>query len=241
MAADRKTFREPLETKWTGSNAARYDQARRVSPEGKLFSVSRRRALVPIIDRLPPGKAIEMAAGTGLVTQFLLARGFLVTATDVSEDMLAQLKTRIADLGVGDRCEVRTENAFALSQDSAAFDLAVCIGLLTWINSGAELRRAFGEAARVLRPGGHFLFNYRNRWSPHNLYTKGRGYSSSAIRAMLAEAGLRPVATRNSSHFRLKFWRSHFGAGRILLVIDRMLDALKSPFPWHVYVLARKA
>jgi len=229
-----------LETKWTGVSAARYDESRFATPAGRLFAHTRERAYIQLLDLAPPGKAIEMAAGTGLVTQYLLEHGFDVVATDASEDMLQQLKRRITELGLKKHCEIRTENAFSLSQPSGAFDLAVCIGLLTWVDSPAKLRLGLQEAARVLKPGGYYLFNYCNHSSPQLLFSRRRGYRRSEIRSLMDETGFDIVATRNGSHFRLRQFRHGWALGKLLLMIDRVLAKLRSTFVWQVYVLARK-
>jgi len=240
MKTGGKKFRMRLESNWTGAKATRYDTSRSLSPAGKLFERSRERALTSLLEYVPIGKTIEIAAGTGLITTFLLNRGFDVLATDVSEDMLDRLRQRVVGMGPDVRCEVRPENAFALSADSGSFDVAVCISLLIWLESVTQLRLAISEAARVLRPGGYFLFNYRNRWSPQNLISKGHGHTRSTIRSLLSEAELEVVATSNGSHFRLRQFRRNYGLARLMSAFDHVLNRMGSPFAWHVFVLARK-
>ncbi len=87
---------------------------------------------------------LELGAGTGKLTEQLLARGCTVTATDPSESMLSRLARRApgarAAVGTAERVPVR----------SRSVDLVVAAQAFHWFDAEAALR----EVARVLRPGG---------------------------------------------------------------------------------------
>lgn len=103
----------------------------------------------------PFGNALEIGAGTGYFSLNLARLGLIVrpTATDISTGMLAQLADTAGELGVG----VRTVQAEAerLPFADASFDLVFGHAVLHHI---PDLGRAFGEFARVLRPGGSIAF-----------------------------------------------------------------------------------
>jgi len=103
----------------------------------------------------PFGDALEIGAGTGYFTLNLLRTGLIerATATDLSPGMLWALQQNASRLGV----EIRTERADAerLPFEDASFDLVFGHAVLHHI---PDLRRAFVEFHRLLRPGGMIAF-----------------------------------------------------------------------------------
>lgn len=88
---------------------------------------------------------LEVGAGTGKLTESLIAAGHDVHATDPSAEMLGKLSERLPD--------VRTSIATAerLPCIDGSVDLVVCAQAFHWFDQEAAL----AEFARVLRPGGH--------------------------------------------------------------------------------------
>jgi ubiquinone/menaquinone biosynthesis C-methylase UbiE len=103
----------------------------------------------------PFGDALEIGAGTGYFSLNLLQAGAIerATATDISPGMLATLEENAKRLGL----EVRTAAAEAetLPFPDESFDLVFGHAVLHHI---PDLRQAFSEFARVLRPGGTLAF-----------------------------------------------------------------------------------
>ena len=102
----------------------------------------------------PPRRVLEVAAGTGIVTSALhaaLPQAHIV-ATDLNEGMIAQGARRLSAANV----TWQQADATALPFADAEFDLVVCqFGAMFF----PDRVRAFGEALRVLTPGGRFLLN----------------------------------------------------------------------------------
>jgi len=99
-------------------------------------------------DRLPRdgGHVLDVATGTGLVAEALLARGFRVTGLDQSPGMLAAARARFAG-----RVELVEASADALPFPDASFDHLTFTYLLRYVDDpGGTL----AELARVVRPGG---------------------------------------------------------------------------------------
>lgn len=110
-------------------------------------------AMLAMADLAPGHEVVETAAGSGLVT-FPVARAVTsdgrVTATDMSEKMVATGAERAAELGL-DHVSFDRQNAEDLTFDSARFDRALCaLGLMYIPNPVAAL----SDMARVLQPGG---------------------------------------------------------------------------------------
>lgn len=101
---------------------------------------------------------LDIPFGTGRFEPIYRGAGFRVIGRDISEDMLAEARRRIApgwDIGTG--------NVLAIDLEDGAVDVAVCIRLLNMLDP-AETARALRELQRVarravivsLRVGGEF-------------------------------------------------------------------------------------
>lgn len=107
------------------------------------------------VAKLQPARVLEIAAGTGVVTRRLaesLPADVSIVATDLNQPMLDQA----AAIGTARPVELRQADALRLPFPDAAFDVVVCqFGVMFF----PDKARAFGEARRVLRPGGRFIFS----------------------------------------------------------------------------------
>jgi ubiquinone/menaquinone biosynthesis C-methylase UbiE len=100
-------------------------------------------------------RSLEIGAGTGYFSLNLLQAGIVgeATCTDISPGMVATLARNAQRLGL----DVRTARADAESLPfaDASFDLVLGHAVLHHL---PNLRRAFAEFHRVLRPGGRIIF-----------------------------------------------------------------------------------
>ena len=107
-----------------------------------------------------PVAVLEIAAGTGVVTRALapkLSSRASYTVTDLNQPMLDYAASR---QGADSRIQWRQADAMALPFADGAFDLVCCqFGAMFFPDRSS----AYREARRVLRPGGHFLFNVWDR------------------------------------------------------------------------------
>ncbi len=100
---------------------------------------------------LPPGRAVDLAAGEGRNAIWLAHQGWHVTAVDFAEAGLAKGRGLAAELGPG---SVDWVVADATTWSGADFDLAV----VAYLQLGAEQRAAALRGAfDALRPGGTLL------------------------------------------------------------------------------------
>ncbi len=99
---------------------------------------------------------LELAGGTGIVSRRLrdaLAPEARLVVTDLNPPMLDVARGKFE---AGETVEFAPADAMALPFDDGAFDLIVCqFGVMFFPDKVASFR----EAARVLRPGGRYLFN----------------------------------------------------------------------------------
>ena len=102
---------------------------------------------------------LETAAGTGIVTRALarsLAKTVAIVATDLNQPML---DFAAAQSGA-ETVTWRHADALSLPFPDASFDAVVCqFGVMFF----PDKRAACGEALRVLKRGGRFLFNVWDR------------------------------------------------------------------------------
>jgi SAM-dependent methyltransferase len=100
-------------------------------------------------------RSLEIGAGTGYFTLNMLQAGIVrdATCTDISPGMVTTLGANAHRLGL----EVRTAraDAEALPFPDESFDLVLGHAVLHHL---PDLRRAFAEFHRVLRPGGRIAF-----------------------------------------------------------------------------------
>ena len=170
------------------------------------------RDLTSRITRLAPHCVLEIAAGTGVVTRALAAElppATGIVATDLNQPMLDHARKRLAHDG---RIEWKQADALALPFDDGRFDVVTCqFGAMFF----PDKVQAYREAHRVLKAGGHFLFNVWDRIAdsefadmitqalaelfpddpPRFLARTPHGYCDEAIiRAELREAGFASVS-----------------------------------------------
>lgn len=108
---------------------------------------------------LAPREVLETAAGTGAVTRALaraLPADVSLTATDLNPPMIE----RAQRTGTSRLVHWQAADAMQLPFDDQRFDLVVCqFGAMFF----PDKAQAYGEARRVLKPGGTFLFNVWDR------------------------------------------------------------------------------
>ncbi len=107
-----------------------------------------------------PSAILEVAAGTGVVSRALapkLSSGASYVVTDLNQPMLDYAASQQA---LDSRIKWLQADALALPFENAVFDLVCCqFGAMFF----PDRSTAYREAKRILKPGGHFLFNVWDR------------------------------------------------------------------------------
>ncbi len=108
-----------------------------------------------------PESVLELAAGTGIVTRKLrdtLADSCDLVASDLNPPML---EVASAKFGPSERVRFEQADATDLPFGEASFDVVVCqFGVMFF----PDRERSYAEVRRVLRPGGHYVFNTWGSW-----------------------------------------------------------------------------
>jgi SAM-dependent methyltransferase len=111
------------------------------------------------IAALRPGRVLEIAAGTGVVTR-AMAAALPPQTSIVATDLNAAMIEHASALGASRPVEWRQADAMTLPFDDGTFDAVVCqFGAMFF----PDRPKAYAEARRVLRPGGTLLFNVWDR------------------------------------------------------------------------------
>lgn len=98
-----------------------------------------------------PGRCLDLGCGTGIALPLLSRLGWSIVGVDISADQLAVARARADEIGA----ELLEADASGLPFADASFDAVASILTHTDFEDAAA---AFAEVARVLRPGGRFVY-----------------------------------------------------------------------------------
>ena len=187
------------------------------------------------------GRLLDVGCGTGVHTEALRERGWDVTGIDQSEDMLRRARDRGLDVVKADATELPFEDG--------TFDAAVSL----WTHTDVDgFQQAVGEIARVLRPGGQFVYAgghpcfvgphsrfFRAEGTPelHPGYREERRYGLDAPGVASTE-GLR--AKVGAVHLTLESFLHAFLAADLRLESFEELGFDAEPYPFAVALRWRR-
>jgi len=118
-----------------------------------------RRILLDELRLAPAGRQVlDVGCGGGLLAEEFARLGFTVTGVDPSEESLGVARRHAESEGLA--ITYRRATGEALPFADASFDVAYCCDVLEHV---ADLGRVVAETARVLRPGGVYLYDTFNR------------------------------------------------------------------------------
>ncbi len=103
-------------------------------------------------------EVLDLGCAGGFMAEALAARGAKVTGIDPASEAIEAARAHARDGGVQIAYDVGVGEA--LPYAAASFDAIVCVDVLEHVS---DLTQVLAEAARVLRPGGLFLFDTINR------------------------------------------------------------------------------
>jgi 2-polyprenyl-6-hydroxyphenyl methylase/3-demethylubiquinone-9 3-methyltransferase len=118
-----------------------------------------RRVLTRDLNLDPQGKtALDVGCGGGLLAEEFAQLGCRVTGVDPSAESLQTARGHAAATGLDIQYVEATGEQ--LPFEDAAFDLVYCCDVLEHVD---DLQRTLDESARVLKPGGVYMYDTINR------------------------------------------------------------------------------
>ena len=164
------------------------------------YAVSRRREF--FLNRAR-GECLEVGAGTGEMSYALVRAGRNVVATDISPNMVLEIKKKLGIKAVV--CD-----AERLPFPDSSFDTVLGAEMIYYLDHPEKFLR---EARRVLRPGGQLLLSSANNTT--KIYDRARAFlrtlgighmyfddkirefvTAKKLKTLLASAGFRVVEVR---------------------------------------------
>ena len=106
---------------------------------------------------IEPRTVVDLACGTGSVTEILARKGYRVTGVDMSEEMLTEAAMKTMDMEQPPMYSCQLLQNLRLPR---GVDMAVCaLDSLDYILDPADCKEAIRRAYKALNPGGIFIFD----------------------------------------------------------------------------------
>ena len=159
-------------------------------------------------------RVLEVGAGFGRFTFWLLAHCGSLTALDLSQRALQALDSTRESRGIGaDRCQTRHADLLRLEPDdlTAQYDFVVGFFVLHHLE---DVEASLDRLSRLAAPGGGLAFLEPNRWNPLYLlqvagcrdmaWSVEKGVwqlSAKAVEQSYRASGLEPISTHRFGFF----------------------------------------
>ncbi len=179
---------------------------------GGVSAFGRRRAAAEV-NRLPGSRVLEVGVGTGLALPHYRP-GKRVTGIDLSAEMLALARKRVAERRLDGVDELTEMDAEAMAFPDGRFDIAVAMFVASVV---PHPRQLLAEMRRVVKPGGHLLFV--------NHFAAERGPRWWVERAMAPAS-------------KALGWHPDFATGALLTSADQARATLRPVPPFGLFTLA---
>jgi glycosyltransferase involved in cell wall biosynthesis/SAM-dependent methyltransferase len=217
------------------SVAGAYDFRRFGGPGGRYVLEQERLAIEALVDGLS-GRAIDLPMGTGRTLPVLAAKGFRTVGADRSLAMIRESRPE-----AGQNASVVTD-ALRTPFSPESFDLVLSLRFFFHVEDPGDL---LDEVARILRPGGRFVFDSL-RWSPRSVFPflqrslGGRVYPRRVpdLEALLRRHGF--AIEKSTSIFVLPSQSYRYLPSPILSIVRRGDSALSESRRSKIFVRACK-
>ena len=133
------------------------------SPGNERFFEQAYDDFVRRIDQPPGSHALDIGCGICANSIRLARRGYVVSAADYSEVIIAQARENVSRHQLSDRVTIGREDILDLGFPTDHFDLVLCWGVLMHI---PEAERAISQLIRVAKPGGFIVLEEVNQGAP---------------------------------------------------------------------------
>ncbi len=134
------------------------------------------------LNRARPKKVLDLACGTGNISELLAKSGYEVTGVDLSAEMIREAQGK----AIRNKCEIRylVQDAVTLDLPGEKFDLVVSMfDSLNYIIDPDELSKAIKRVRQHLIAGGLFIFDVNSYFAlQHNFFDQDNMYEDEQLR-----------------------------------------------------------
>jgi SAM-dependent methyltransferase len=148
---------------WAAAHYSEGLEESRLSSGPGLLEEARTRELLQRYLPAPPARIADIGAGPGAYSIWLAEQGYQVTARDLMQLHVEQLRARAEQQGL--RIDVGTADARRLDLPDATFDAVLEFGPLYHLLERHGRVQALREAARIVVPGGLVMIVAISRWA----------------------------------------------------------------------------
>ena len=152
--------------KYYDTIAESYDDSRFNNSYGQFIDAEERKILDMLIDRSKKEKRLELACGTGRLTNYA------THGLDASSEMMSYAKKRHQNVSF--TLASATETGFADEE----FDVVYSFHLLMHLDDDI-IKNIFSEAWRILKPGGRLIFDIPSKDRRNLLHKKRSSWHGS--------------------------------------------------------------
>lgn len=160
---------------------------------------------------------VEIGCGTGRFSLQLAQLKVQLTLVDLAPQMLALAKAKLTQAGLATTVqEYINASIYELPLPTASVD---CVVSLNVFNHLENLPLALAQCARILKPGGEFLFNYPNLYSYFWPMAWHINRTNSAVGQAIFSQWLKPAAVNQqlrAAGFTLEHCVGHVHVPRAL-------------------------
>ncbi len=146
-----------------------------------------------LLQLAPRARFADLGIGDGMLTLMLAENASLVTAVDISPEMLTQLQARARSKGL-DNIELIESDIEDLPLPDESHDVVVASQAL---HHAATPARCLSEAHRILIPGGRLLvmdlLAHNEEWVRDKLQHTQLGFTENALAELIESAGFERV------------------------------------------------
>lgn len=200
----------------------------------KLGAITERvetRVILDLAGPLRGKRVLDVGTGDGTYAIEAAARGAVVTALDVEQEMLDAAHARAASRGVD--VSLRQGRAEQLPFDGASFDVVIAVTVLCFV---PDAQLAVRDMARVLVPGGRVVLGELGRfsvwaaerrvrgWLGASTWRRAQFWSRRELGGLARSAGLHVAGVRGSV-----FFPPSGRAARLLAPVEPLLTRIHAP------------
>ena len=116
-----------------------------------------------VLRLLPPGgRVLDLGCGAAPVLSELRRLGVSCTGLDLTQDMLKHARQRLRAMNLDDG-DLHQGDCRSTPFADASFDVVACLGVVSYVEDYGQV---LAETQRLLKPGGHAIISFRNRFNP---------------------------------------------------------------------------